>query len=949
MKNISKDTLQNIAQETAQLVDSINQGIKWTDQYLKDELQVDTSYKLKSYRRKLNKIKRAITTKPVIALFGASQVGKSYLVKNILSDQDNKLQITDHRDTNKQFNFIQEINPEGQGKESTSVVTRFTFEPNQDASQLPVKIKLISPKDLIVILTDSYLADIRKKKLDIKKEDISVLLEELPKLYAPHAQSFLTEDDIYDIQDYLEQFFEASFKGRLEALRDAAYWHTVAGNMHKIPVHNWEKVFSLLWGKQPKLSQLFEMLIDELAKMQFPSIVHSDFDAVLRKAGTILDVKRLSELYTQQSDKVGLQIAPNKRHLIPRSTLCALSSEVILNISKASVEAHPFINNTDILDFPGARTRLKLDETDNGVTEEQLPDMLLRGKVAYLFNSYSLNYEINNLFVCTHSKQHNVRDLPELVNNWISYNIGESPEERYNTLKNFAKPPLFIIFTWWNMQLDYDQDNDEVTNGMVDPLEYKWKLRFDALFNEEVVGTYHWDKNWTSAGPFRNYFLLRDYKYSRDVFDGFEQSGQETLLKESRTNYYQRLKSSFEQSQLVNTLFDNPAKVWEETSTVGKDGSDFIIENLQQVASNQIRTTRYLEIIKSAKKDLLKELDVHFHSDKSDEQIRKASEEGSEIHAIMNKVFGDAYNFGHFLELLTISEQEIYEFFHNRLRDKNLLAKTNTNEYVLFKESSPDLNTENSFEENLEVLRKTYNHPDTDFTRAYFEDKLQIDLEDLFYGELNNLKNKSIALAEEARDYWYDENLDLEKFSFFIDQGIEKRLLQRLFDSLRLNFDKLQLVDKMASYIRRYVDRVNRVDVAENMIAHTTAGVINKFVNSVGWDYYSKIEKEKLRETNEVNQLNLYFPDEEVSFDVMDKSVITGLFDFMENFVENVNKRPLDTDTLYKVPMIKSYRKWRELMRIAFIANCNIPTYNVEANRLLGELIEEIKLYNFSL
>ena len=41
----------------------------------------------------INRIKKSISSKPVFALFGASQVGKSYLIKNLLSIDGKPLEI----------------------------------------------------------------------------------------------------------------------------------------------------------------------------------------------------------------------------------------------------------------------------------------------------------------------------------------------------------------------------------------------------------------------------------------------------------------------------------------------------------------------------------------------------------------------------------------------------------------------------------------------------------------------------------------------------------------------------------------------------------------------------------------------------------------------------------------------------------------------------------------
>jgi len=955
MPTIAQEKLIEIAGSTGHLIDVINEGVQWADSYLKESANANATYELKRYRRKLAKIKTAVIQKPVIALFGASQVGKSYLVKNILSDEKNTLMIIDPRNEANSKNFIQEMNPEGHGSESTSVVTRFTHSPNTSVNKLPVKIKLLSAKDIISILCDSYFSDYKKRKAsaDFKKNDIEAFVNTLPNYFSPNnTQYYLTEDDVLDIEDYMVKFFEAGFKNKLDAYKDANYWRAVSRNIHKIMPENWLNIFEILWGNQPKLSGVFKKLITQLAAIKFPKIIYSDFDAVLRKNGTILDVKCLKLLHFNTDDDIAIEHEDGKQFAVNRNTLCALSSEVILNISANSVECNSFIKEMDILDFPGARTRLQLDENEE-LLDDNISEMLLRGKVSYLFNSYSLNYEINNLFVCTHSKQSNVRGLPELVNNWIEYNIGKDALERTKTLNDFSTPPLYIVFTWWNNQLEYDQDNDNKPD-----VSYKWKHRFETLFNEELVGSYNWNKNWVSNGTFKNFYLLRDFKYSKDFFDGFESQDKEIGIRPERKGYYDIIKSSFLQSPLVKTFFKDPVETWEHTSTPQNDGSKFIISSIKEISGNALRTKRYLEICMEAKQMVETELNKYYHSDEADGQIRKAAKDGAEIHAVMNIIFGkDAYQFGNFIEHFTVSERNIFEYYHEKLKDILLVQAPAPKAYQLIREGTPGLDSAKSFDENVEVLRKQYHHATAQEVQDFYKKK-DIDLNELFYGGLNNLKNSSDVLAEGARDYWFKSKLSIENFSDFIKLGFEEHQVERLLDNLKTSFDeKLHLTKIIAANIRSYVDNLKSIDLAEEMIAHITAGIINEFVNSVGWSFFSDVEKNKIEETNTINNLNLILPDSEDIFHSIEKTdstesnalTIEKLINFMDNLNENLNRIPLDIETVKNVPMIKNYRRWRELMKISFIANCNIPTYNVEANHLLGGILNKIRLANFTL
>src|SRR5690554_2595961 len=106
---------------------------------------------------------------------------------------------------------------------------------------------------------------------------------------------------------------------------------------------------------------------------------------------------------------------------ITRPFLAALIKELIFTVSSELVNDKPFLENSDLLDFPGARSRLALQPDE--ITEVIISDMLLRGKVSYLFNKYTDEFNINNLLFCTNDKQLDVNEIPDLLGNWIAGNI----------------------------------------------------------------------------------------------------------------------------------------------------------------------------------------------------------------------------------------------------------------------------------------------------------------------------------------------------------------------------------------------------------------------------------------------------------------------------------------------------------------------------------------------
>jgi len=980
MESISSDKLENIAKNTQELITVVNEGVQWVAQHLKDEDKADTNYKIKQYRRQLKKIKAVVTNKPTIALFGASQVGKSYMANNLLYNKENKLMVHNHQGTDnasniqneQEIDFLVYLNPEGGGKEATATVTRFTADQEDDPNKLPVKVRLFDAKDVVCILCDTYGSEFKDSNTLSNKEKIQAHIDFIKSLRSPTTQEILSDDDIYEIKEYLERYWDKQ-QYFLENLKEMGFWDFLADHIKYIAQANWVQVLEILWNHHSEISEVFSVILTCLSKLKFRKFVRVKFDAIVRSSGrSIVNVVTLLQYFFEESHTFEIQLE-NEQGLIDigAGKLCLLAAEITLSVAKGTIENRDFIKNVDIIDFPGARSRFELSE----LSQENISNMLLRGKVAYLFNYYSTNFQTNTLAYCVKTVKTDVPQMPSLIENWIHYNLGTTPEERTHNLANLPVPPFFVIFTWWNTQLFAERATNE------DPTE-RVAAQFSTLVSQEIMTDKKWPHQWVIKNgqvvKFQNYYLLRDFErsdgtfnqtnlieYTENLYDGqvksvlYETDPNPYFADEKQRKYHQAYFKKFKDfHQTSQGLFENPEKSFLEASVPGKDGSELIIQQLTPLSTNQVSVPIYINVLNKALAEAKEEFDKHYHSDQADEQITKANKEGAAIHRKMSIVFGEnAYLFGSFIEHLTISENEILEFYHVLLRSEKTVKKKDYNKYILLRSYSKRLHLNKSYEENLTVLMEDYKEDSLEETEKYFKEKEGIDLHELFYGDLHDLQNNSVILAEEAKNHWIKNKLDINQFEFFIEQGLEKTQLQKLFDSMVTSFDKLHIRRLIAEEIREFVDVNKKIDRAEGMIAHITAGIINEFVTSMGWSYYPKVEKDKIRKTNQENKLDLRIPEEIEVFHSLDRVQEEGstrmsvekLVDYMDNLNENMSKKPIDHDTLQYVPMIKNYERWCELMKISLVANCNIPTYDIEANQQLGLILDKIKEYNFSL
>ena len=77
MQNIEKFKVDEVRNNCEQLYSLLNETDKWVLQNLKFEEGETLSVRIKDSRRVVRKLRRSLDSKPVFALFGASQVGKS--------------------------------------------------------------------------------------------------------------------------------------------------------------------------------------------------------------------------------------------------------------------------------------------------------------------------------------------------------------------------------------------------------------------------------------------------------------------------------------------------------------------------------------------------------------------------------------------------------------------------------------------------------------------------------------------------------------------------------------------------------------------------------------------------------------------------------------------------------------------------------------------------------
>ncbi len=923
----------------------------WIHTSLDGEKQKNAYRNMVNCRRKLNKKKFAFESNPAAAMYGESQVGKSYLISSLLSEEGKPFSITEENGV--MHNFIEEINPIGGGNESTGLVSRFSVNYKPINASFPIKATLLSPADIVLVLCDSYYNDIKADHgLILQTEQINSETYALRDRFkdCQFQQCVFGEDDALDMQDY----FKENFATKASNVLFSCFFDEVSLFISKVVPGEWKAVFSLLWNNNPKFTNLFDALISEYERLNFANTVYLPLEAVLRKHGTLLDVARLKEIYTVPSQvepeyKVETTVlfmdnGQERQVTSKKSHLCALSAELVFHQEETLLSSKPFLKETDLLDFPGARGRMTLPE--NEINDENIPELLIRGKVAYLFNKYADAEKISIFMLCAKHEQAAQRSMPEMLNNWIGKFIGDTPEKREKFIAAAQIPPLFIIGTFFNVNLEYNPLQDKPDD--FSSLNYRWHQRFERTLAVELLNTetYSWFNNWTKSSPnFQNIFLLRDFIYSESksqVFTGFLDHKKE-IAEVNPTNYpdfRQKLRQSFIEYGFVKRHFANPAESWDEAASINKDGTKLIIDKLTIAANhiNQARNEKTIVELHDISQAILAELLKYYHSNDKDEELQKAKSIAGDIQHKLDMAFSadGIKQYGQLMKEFMLDERAVLELYRKKIDDIEHRDVVNLDAYSTYRIQVPviDGDTVDTYFERL----CAHYEKSTEEQKQQFRIDLEVtgvDLEEVISGNFELIKNNAQQLAEALLDYWIAYITLNDKHT--IQQVLAREgssALQDIVEMYQKLFKKVGIAREVAEKIRHYVEGRNKADFPYEIVADMSAELLNKCINTVGFEYFDESEINDLQQANEQNKLGLVLNQ---NGNPTAKSV-AELFERIENWTDIIQSKPEEMKFL---PSYCNYLSWYNRLKIGFVSVCDIPSYDVEANEKLGALIEE--------
>ena len=969
---------------------NIDQSIEWIAKNRPEDLKQKFML-LIDERRKLRKIEHASEEKPAIAAFGESQKGKSYLMGNLL--QNNGLSFMVKTEAGEEIDFVQRINPIGDKKEATGVVTRFTtFLENADNKRYnelhPVIIKLLSPSSVATILCDSYHKDVMDYQTysDDEIKDFSESIFNKYHNMPDTGLDVIREDDILEIKSYLSKFLIET-----QGLRRSKFFENLALVIRKIPIGEWTNVFGYLWHQNPIISQLFDRIINVLHKLNFANELYTDTDTVLHHGdnmNTIMSVDCLNGLDNKDWDRNATVYRKDDNGIfhaidnIPKCELAAVCAETIYKVDskyvKDEVEYQVYsgsdyhygdlgddvklenkairkelLDNSDLLDFPGARNRLAVKEefianTDIVTGTSNTVQMLLRGKVAYLFNSYSDSRIVNILLFCHDAEAIVVNQMYIMINDWVERYVGKTPEQRKEMIAKCGNvPPLFNICTKFNIDM-IENENVEKNNDAA--LNQRWsgrllKVLYTQAFKANDVD---WFRNWTGNDcSFKNSYLLRDFKYSgctgsgNNLWEGYKETEIGSKEEKPRISeaFYKRMRDTFISNKDVEMFFDNPSLAWDLAATRNNDGALYIIEKLNVVAKHSAaaREKLFSTELSTVMNSIYNIMEGYYVSTNVEDilegNIRKAKAIFREMDFTCNS---DNYYFGHLIQALQLTETQSYREVHKIMQSPELNNTVNSfQEYEIIRNSCRKagypIEEIKEDAEKWEYIIKTYGFSNKEEAESFLEKK-NIDIQKLFTGSYRRKLNSCI-IADSVFDKWCSSIKSVDFLNEFSnDDSFDTTIMSNLVDELITTANSFNVRDRLADSIAEYVNVVAIHTANENLLADMLASIINNFVLDFGFSWLTDDEKAKAKNTCEkfnIPAFNYITKEIPATFD---ETALTAMFNEMSSSPKAL------------LPSFEdNYNKWLEYMFVSFVAHLDMPDIDPEANNMIKMLLESIK------
>lgn len=568
------DASSQVAKACAAFGAAAKEAIGWVDDEANSERVGPEKGALEELLRKAafksRKLGQTVERPMCVGVFGPSQHGKSYLV-SVLARKGKRLTAL-FDDPRGEVDFLKELNPGG-GKESTGLVTRFTIKPIKSPAGFPVALRLFNQTDIVKIIINSYAND-GDPNLEVLPtvDELIAHLAEQEKSAGKDYNDVLREEDIWDLQEYVQS--HTKYKPINSYCGPA--WDRIARLAPKLSISKRAELYSFFWGRHKPLTDLYLKITESLARLGFIEDAFCQLEALMPSDIGILNVQALDLLVQDDASSLKISTPDGKPVSLPRSILAAITAELRITVPRPPWE---FFDHTDLLDFPGYRSRTEVDlsslfsKSGNAPTKE----MFLRGKVDYLFQRYTADQELNSLLLCLKPSTMEVATLPPVIDEWVGITHGVSPEERAR-----AATTLFFCLTMFDVHFIE-------SGGDTDPKNRFFSRMHASLLKPFAPRPESWPVNWTPNQPFKNCYWIRNPEVKAEAIIQYDGNDEKQIIAD-KLDRIALLRAAHNSVPEVQQHFFDPAKSWDEVMKLNDGGISHLANSLAKVCLPQMKT-----------------------------------------------------------------------------------------------------------------------------------------------------------------------------------------------------------------------------------------------------------------------------------------------------------------------------------------------------------------------
>ncbi|MWP62352.1 putative virulence factor [Gilliamella sp. Pas-s25] len=667
MKNLNEQ----LPKSWDQVYQASAKAIEWVNQtrHSSKRLNSEADNLILDLRRLRNSAKRLgdVSTKSVaVGFFGLSQAGKSYLISALAAGENGKLEtVVD----NEVLDFIDHVNPVGSGKEATGLVTRFSRIAKGGIPNYPLELKLFKEIEIVKILINAYFKDFDQQKVSNKIEfaPLNQTIQRLENQKQTNYVGGVSEDDIVDLYDYLSE----NFGNSLEELK-GGYWEKVTHLIPYLSIAERGKLFSVLWGGITELTIIYTQLATTLSSLDYAETVYAPLSVLVKdnngtksQIDSIMNVDILERLNTDKDSSITITPLNSAPTSISLAQLAFLTAELIFPlVNKTRV---PTFENVDLLDFPGYRGRLNLISISDVKEGNPIAQLLLRGKVAYLFEKYTDSQEMNVLVVCTPSdKQSDVNDVGPVLERWIDKTQGETAEKRAT-----KKAGLLWAITMFDKRIGTSLTLSE------DNLKNSWGK--GGLLQQTILerfGSYDWLSNWSNEHQFNNVFLVRKPGFDVPFLNVEPNTCQEQSYNENYQGKMNVLRNTFVQNSDIKQYVFQPEEAWDAMLKLNDGGIGRISQYLEQVAITEVKQQRIVEQLNEKIAYIINmRFDTWYQADNAEELAKKKQIIADVVKELQSK----ALLLGELLKAFELPDQTIRALYHSNTVENETQQAGNDN------------------------------------------------------------------------------------------------------------------------------------------------------------------------------------------------------------------------------------------------------------------------------